>query len=449
MPPAKIIFEINAGPGYFKTALKTDIYYVMILGVKNYTNPFYQEMIPAHEAIPPFDNNGGYDWASFGMPGSVTGNVYGPYPFWQIINQPDGIVAAPDATHPTKVEVYSDNHGEGMVWLNGNSNLHLTGTNGGNNVSFGAILGTTVAQATADYPYFRVHQAVYSNTVAKTWTWGGQVLGPDNQTGQPMVLVAGNNNGASPDVITLDPGFTFPLDPILEANASGTSQKHVVWVWATDRDGMQAGVLGTEVDWSISGASTVFYNGAPFTGINSLAPNSTALQFDGNGFLLNTAHPGMRAAGANITTGMSWLRAPTTAEANIFYKFYNNTRDPNGLQPSDFAVAAIDVVSGTSGVVNVVETLTGPDFGYDGSSIGTIRRQTDFNTAISYPLDDTWMAGDANRDGVVNPQDIIAVERIVLGMDQTLYAQADANNSQYVNMGDVIRIEKIYLGLPY
>lgn len=107
MPPAKVIYQIQdagANPnknevGYFKAVNKTDIYYIWAANtswtsytddpndaydqyIKVYTNPFYQEMIPAHEAIPACINNDGYDWDSFPANGS-----YGPYVFWKFINQ--------------------------------------------------------------------------------------------------------------------------------------------------------------------------------------------------------------------------------------------------------------------------------------------------------------------------------------------------------------------------
>jgi len=47
--------------------------------------------------------------------------------------------------HPTKVEVYTDNHGEGMVYLNGDWNLNLGQflSNGAADVLPGATVGTT------------------------------------------------------------------------------------------------------------------------------------------------------------------------------------------------------------------------------------------------------------------------------------------------------------------
>jgi hypothetical protein len=436
MPPAKVTFEITNGVGFFKDAMKTDIYYVMVGTTKVYTSPFYQEMIPAFSQIPAVVNNGGYDWDSWNT------TQYGPYPFWEIINRPPGTVASSDSSnYPTKAQVYSDNHGEAMIWLNGDWNLNLSGTNGGADVIFNSEVGTTTAIAMADYPYFRKHPKLVSMPVEKSWMWGGQVLGPDAALLAPMILVAGSDNQSASDRILLDSGFSFPLDPLTEANAQGKSNKHVVWVWATDRDGMQAGVLNTQVQWNLAGAGAQFYSGAAFTGINSLAPNSTMLDFDGNGFLLNTDHPGMRAAGPGIVNGMSWLRKPTAAEAAIFLKFWPT------LDPNNFAVSAIDVLTTGDGTVAVTEYLTGPEYGYVGHPIGTIIRETDFNTISSYPLDDQMILGDANLDGAVNMLDITAVERIILRMDQPRVAQADANYNQVIDMGDVIRIEKTYLGL--
>jgi hypothetical protein len=270
-----------------------------------------------------------------------------------------------------------------------------------------------------------------------------------------MVLVAGQGNPVTAHYITLDSSYAYTLvngqytlDPVTQANSMGKSDKHVIWVWVTDRDGMQAGVLGSSVQWTVKSGSAYFYNGSAFTGINPLGPNSSALMFDGNGFLLNSAHPGIRATGSNVTTGTSWLRAPTAAESAIFYKFYNagylNPTSDNGLRASNFAVAAIDVIS-SSGVVAIEEDITGPDFPNPGYSTGTITRETDFDNSVSYPLDDTYLPGDANHDGVVNLMDITAVERIILGMPQDKNVQADANcDNQAIGVGDLIRIEKIY-----
>jgi len=211
----------------------------------------------------------------------------------------------------------------------------------------------------------------------------------------------------------------------------------------------------------LNGAGARFFNTATdWYGINPMYPSSE-LHFDANGFLYNAAAPGERAAGANVNSGTSWLRAPDTYESIIFNKFWgvnaaNPVLGPDGavLSPNNFAVAAIEVVTSGYGTVSVDETLTGCDFApEDGTAaVGSILRETNFTTGTdetseSYPLDDPILLGDANLDGDVNTMDITAVERIILGMDQNRTIQADANYNGTINIGDVIRIEKIYLGI--
>jgi hypothetical protein len=135
MPPAKITFRIKGGPGFFKDAAKADIYWweywfdadgddVMADDEieMQWTNPFYAVVIPAAEEIPAFVNNGGYDWDSTWSP------AYGLYWFWFIVNRPDnnpaeGLDSSNLGNYPNMVDVYSDNHGEAMVYLNGDWNL--------------------------------------------------------------------------------------------------------------------------------------------------------------------------------------------------------------------------------------------------------------------------------------------------------------------------------------
>ena len=174
MPPAKIGFVIEEGPGYFKEAEKGDVYYRWVNtesapGYKGiaYTNPFYHMMIPASRFIPPFINNGGYDWNSWDT-------NYGPYPFWEFINTNPGLTPS-DPQHPTWVWVYSDNHGEAMVWLNGDWNLDLGPAP--HNIPTGTEVGETTVIAIADYPYIREHTPAFSNKVAKTWIWDDDING--------------------------------------------------------------------------------------------------------------------------------------------------------------------------------------------------------------------------------------------------------------------------------
>jgi len=227
MPPAKIIFEIKNedGPGFFKQVDKGDVYYELGGTIKSpivqYTNPFYKIEIPASPLIPPFVNNGGYDWDSFGFntPYDLK-DGYGPYDFWTIFNRPPNPdVPAADANHPTKVEVYSDNHGEAMVWLNGDSRIVLD--DAWKAWDAGDVIATTVVQAMADYPYFRKHPVVTSNEVTKDWTWGKDV---------------------KLYIESLSPEMPNPVNP--------TGWK-MAWLFVCDRDRFSA--VGEQVEWSIAG----------------------------------------------------------------------------------------------------------------------------------------------------------------------------------------------------
>jgi len=490
MPPAKIIFTILANAnstmqaGYFKSALKTDIYYLPVSPapappvVSVYTNPFYQEMIPAHEAIPAFINNGGYDWATFGYDQTIA--PYGNYIFWTIINRPN--VNAPVATsdpgnHPTVVEVYSDNHGEAMVWLNGNWNLDLTQflSNGAADVLFGATVGNTTVQVTADYPYMRKHQALLSNTVTKTWTWGGEVLGPDPLHQFPPTNVT--RTVKTRMVLTTG---TYTITSGTWPNENGTSDKRLIFVWVTDRDGKQAGVLGAKVEWQISvtsgtpphisGMSTSA--GAGVDAYNEITKN---IQLSG-GFLAGTnplGTSGSLTGSMDGTQAVSYLMRPQdsvvltgtdvhngvpspspyvgkTVLEGLFYKFFNSTMDPTGPQPDNYAVAAIEVLKDTgmtgSSPFNVNEKITSPDFGMQPGLTGTVIYNTNANFASEEPIDDAPKYGDANSDGSINMGDVTKIERVILGLDiPSLNADANANNS--IDMGDVVKVERTILGL--
>ena len=213
MPPAKIGFLIMNGPGFLKETDKGDVYYhledidgVMVPASEDpadtilYTNPFYQIIVPASDEIPAFINNGGYDWDSWQV-------AYGPYDFWEIFNQPPGFTPD-DPQHPTFVEVYSDNHGEAMVYLNGDWNLDLSpwmGDPGEYDVPYGTEVGVTSVIALGDYPYFRKHPAILSANVTKTWEWGQEKLFDCEQ-----------------------------LAPEQSDNANG---RKLITVWVSDRDG--------------------------------------------------------------------------------------------------------------------------------------------------------------------------------------------------------------------
>jgi hypothetical protein len=280
MPPAKIIFEITDGAGFFKDVDKGDVYYQWVNTISEYppvadgvvyTNPYYYEWIPSSPFIPPFLVNGGYDWNSWDR-------AYGPYQFWTIFNQLPGMTPSTDA-NPTKVEVYSDNHGEAMVWLNGDWNLDLEQWRVDKNPPFdafdiptGTIVGDTTIMAIADYPYLRKHPPIVSNTVEKTWTWGKEL------------------KGYSEYVI------------------GSTTEKRIL-IFVCDRDGFPA--VGEQIVWRLEGTNGGY--------IESYLPDTG----------------GQDLLGLGYSAGMSWTRMPTAEEALAFQEEFG--------MPCHHAVAGIIV----------------------------------------------------------------------------------------------------------
>jgi hypothetical protein len=224
MPPAKVTFEILSGVGFFKEASKADMYWDY-----GYTNPYYAIEIPANSQIPPTCNNGGYDWDSWGFNGVVQ---QGPYFFWDIINKlNNGPVTSSDpGAYPTKVQVYSDNHGEAMVYINGDWNLNLPVTpKGFIDVDYMTEVGQTTVVAFADYPYMRKQPAITSNIVENTWFWGKDIV----------ILV----------------------EQLKGANGLADPTNKRIWVLVSDRD--EFAVTGETIEWYIlNGSPAMIYSGA-------------------------------------------------------------------------------------------------------------------------------------------------------------------------------------------
>jgi len=506
MPPAKILFQINNVTdattiysdqvGFFKPADKKDIYYFLTTWTDQYgtrteyivyTNPFYQEMIPATEWIPAFINNGGYDWNTFDT-------AYGPYIFWEFINQNQykaKVNTSDPAGHPTNVEVYSDNHGEAMVWLNGDWNLDLNPWMLEANtvdIPINTPVGKTTVQALADYPYARGHQAVMSNLDVKTWLWGGQVLGADRHvfpgagaayptatTDTRMVLSVGPYETATTPNTSLV--GTYP-------NQASKSTEKMVWIWVTDRDGKRAGVNGAKVTWTLSsmagtgakiaqdatGRSISTYN--DITEKIYLYNGFLALPVDYPGdprdyiapayspYMTPNAMPNGSWVSADQFSGVSYLRAPTSIESQLFAKFWGSPVSINGTNPaigtstiranaSDYVVSAVKIRSmqGYAADVTVNIAIQSADFNLNavGQAVnGTIHYSTNVNFNIVDALDDGILFGDADCNGVVNMGDVTAVERMILGYQSVT---SNAGAGAVPDMGMVVSIERKILGL--
>jgi hypothetical protein len=480
MPAAKIIYQIQnnadttAKAGFFKATLKTDVYYLnsTVLGFvgKVYTNPFYWTNVPAHEAIPPFIDLGGYEWDSFG----VTGPAYGPYQFWQFINQTryaPKVTTTDPANHPTVVEVYSDNHGEAMVWLNGNWNLDLsTSVPEGASVDIqpGTTIAHTTVQATADYPYSRSHQVVQSNMDTKTWTWGGQVLGTDSHRyDNPNVTTNTYDTRMVLSIGTWDPTLGSSVVGVYPNQAAKSSDK-MVWVWVTDRDGQTAGVLGATVNWALEPGKGLWIDRDGTYGKISDYNVVTRNIFVQNGFLFGTSGVVTDPA-AHPLTGTSILRIPTSYEYQLFDKFWGPSPSPNPANPdpahpvspggtstiradhTKYVVAAIKVTGGNNNYTSSGRCdITIVSHDYDaviGQAVpGQVDYETDVDLSVVDALDDGIRVGDANCDGVVNMGDVTAVENMILGY-QPVTSNAILNNVGTVNMGTVVKIERSILGL--
>jgi hypothetical protein len=482
MPPAKIYFwllpdengiltqqgKLEVANGYFKEAMKAEIY---VDAAGHYTNPFYYSLIPAHWAIPMSGgtNAGDYNWDSF------QDETTTPYEFWTIIEKVIRPLVTPTSNttdRPTKVAVYSDNHGEAMVYLNGDWNLYLhekdgfIGGDDGVHIQPNTVIGSTNVQAMAVYPYgsTTIEAAIRSNVVTKTWTWGGRILGVDAKN-------FGNGTHSISHINVLAVGDYTPTSGIGD-DQLGTSDKHMAFVWACDRDGLATGVIGTKVSWSINHA-TFPLPGADHAAISQFNEVTKHIYIDANGFLEGT--DGEITNDDNV--GESYMRATANKyERILLYKnlkawdmeeLYN---DPTGESPCNFAVAGIEVYSSQPLDITVNAFFTGKDFGYSQAKIADAMGNTIYEAInrpegvvyytinipfswtddtktvleVEYPLDDPILLGDANNDGFVSPADITAVERIILGLDSP-NINADANANGSIDMGDVVKIIRMIM----
>jgi len=414
MPPAKIVFEITDGAGFFKDADKGDIYYQWVErdlesdgpeGVV-YTNPYYFEMIPASPFIPPFVNNGGYDWDSFGF----VGGAYGPYPFWTIFNQLPGMTPSTD-DHPTKVEVYSDNHGEAMVWLNGDWNLDLSDwLTEAYDIPTGTVVGDTIVKAIADYPYLRKHPPVISNPVEKTWTWGKQILGAD-----PHEYID----------FSWDPFETRMVFQVGTLDAAGKSDKKMAFIWVTDRDGMPA--VGERIEWYVAPPGAEI---PPMTaqGVSIWLPDIDVE----NGFLAGT---GGHVLNPDRTRGESWTRLPTDAEKALFEKFQDYGVYPADLDVNDYAVAAVEILSSLPYDFDLTIYVNEP-------REGTMIRHTNLDFTVADDPDDpiVFSAADVNRTGGVNVLDMILAGQNFGKTGVAGWIKEDVNKDGVIDVLDLIKI---------
>jgi len=308
-----------------------------------------------------------------------------------------------------------------MVYLNGywNMNLNAWITNGAYDVPPGATIGTTTVQALADYPYFRKFEAVLSNTVAKTWTWGKEILGPD-----PAAFPDGSTDPNAKDMI-LQVGTLTNLQGTFP-NETAMSDTKMAWVWVTNPDGKPG--VGEQVDWTIEQASGSGVNipdsiSGSISNYNALTVATTVT----NGFLTGTNGV---VTNPSKTMGKSWTKLPSASEKALFAKFWPT------LDASKYAVAAVEVRCSTFSLIDLQISV------HEGI-LGVISRDTTLDFSSADPADDEPIIYDANQDGIVNMGDVTTVERQILGLAPPT---SEITHFMPLDMGAVVRIERKILG---
>jgi len=162
--------------------------------------------------------------------------------------------------------------------------------------------------------------------------------------------------------------------------------------------------------------------------------------------------PATRPDGQPFTAEQAALWRTLTSEEALFYKFFNKSMAKEGLQPSNFMVAAIDLQdANTTDDCTVSIEIRSSEFATSYAPNGLLYYSDNvyFNPADpngSSPLDDAVKPGDANMDNLVNMGDVTVIEKMILGL-KSPNAQADVNGNAALDMGDVVRLERTLLGL--
>lgn len=218
MPVSQLAFNLT-GAGYLKWLSPVGSGVSVNGGADKFgvykSNPFYQTNVPAEPWITSYNSDGqGYLWDTF----RGSGLLGGVYDFWFDVAARGSAVYSANAKDPAKtaagtallpkrgssvspyaaigwtsLTVYTDNHGEAMVYVNGDAGLtmdqcsdqaskdangivSLTGSAtgvAGDYCEKGDKVGASKVSATADYPDKRKHYPLASNEVSIDWTWGG------------------------------------------------------------------------------------------------------------------------------------------------------------------------------------------------------------------------------------------------------------------------------------
>jgi len=105
----------------------------------------------------------------------------------------------------------------------------------------------------------------------------------------------------------------------------------------------------------------------------------------------------------------------------------------SGTLPSGLTLSATGTISGTPNTI--------------GDSTFTVQvTDGQFSDSKTLTISVTPRSGDANGDSVFNSADITTVERIIVGLEDTIPG-ADANQDGAINTSDITKIERIITGL--
>lgn len=179
-----------------------------------------------------------------------------------------------------EIYVYSDNHGEAMVWANGDAGLSFSGcqdaigpdgVGDGTVVSIdgflcqdGDVVGASTITATVQYPDFIKHSALSSNEVTVDWTWGGHkyVTVEDDPGGTDLfkyvVLHLADRDGFCGSSPSLHPVLGEPVRFVIDGNpAGGIPIDDAAQLGSITNGGYQADVVTFDTDDAANAAITV------------------------------------------------------------------------------------------------------------------------------------------------------------------------------------------------
>jgi Domain of unknown function DUF11 len=270
MPPANITVRIR-GTGFIHQVFKSTVYYLgtPLSTAQLYPNPYYVSNIPESPYLPAVAAGGGFLWNSWGNDGPNTigcltssfnpcNGGQGVYTFWQSLLLPgpntsgvdsmgagsDSSLSAADLAELTFIRnvayadpsisrtmvVFSDNHGEFMVAANGDFKTDLTACAsnalaGGKLCKPGDKVGVGSISAVADYPDFKKHGPVASNTATVNWTWGGfkdVTIEPGSTDQFRFVVFHGLDRDGFCDIGGATGGIGVSLHPVLSGAPNDT-----------------------------------------------------------------------------------------------------------------------------------------------------------------------------------------------------------------------------------